>query len=419
MPAAHCLRRIACGASPAARESLRWRTADAAAPSTLPPSNFNTCPLPALYLHVPFCRQACSYCNFHFSTSGRGHQEMVDAMCRELEMRDAEMPAGPWTSIYFGGGTPSLLSPKQVAQLLDAAARLRPVIEGVEITLEANPDDLSEETLAAFAKTAINRLSIGVQSFRESDLRYMNRAHNAQEALASIARAQAADFDAMTIDLIYGTPGLDDDAWRHNLQQTIDLGIPHISAYALTVEPKTALADDIKKGRSLPVDEEQSARQMEILVATLTAAGYEHYEISNFALPGQRARHNSNYWLGEPYLGVGPSAHSFDGSRTRSWNVANNALYVKAIEGGALPIEREILTDRDRYNELILTRLRTVWGVTLAEVEALGFRQNFEREVRPFLREGLVVQDGDVFRLSAAGRMLADGVSAELFAVEA
>ena len=380
--------------------------------------------MPGLYLHVPFCRQACSYCNFHFSTSRRGHQEMVDAMCRELQIRDAEMPAGPWTSIYFGGGTPSLLSPKQVSQLLDAATRMRPLGEDIEVTLEANPDDLSEVTLAAFAKTQINRLSIGVQSFRESDLRYMNRAHNAQEALASIARAQAAGFRSMTIDLIYGTPGLHDDAWRRNLQQTIALGIPHVSAYALTVEPKTALAHDIQRGRSLPVDEEQSARQMEILVATLTAAGYEHYEVSNFALPNMRARHNSNYWLGRPYLGVGPSAHSFDGSRIRSWNVANNALYVKAIGAGALPIEREVLTDADRYNELVLTRLRTVWGVDLAEVEALGFAcaklrfgQHFEREVGPFVRDGLVVREGDVFRLSAAGRMVADGVSAALFVV--
>ncbi len=374
--------------------------------------------MPGLYLHIPFCRQACSYCNFHFSTSQRGHQEMVDAICRELVMRDAEMPAGPWSSIYFGGGTPSLLSPAQVTQLLSAATDLRPLVEGAEITLEANPDDLSEGTLSAFAKTSVNRLSIGVQSFRESDLRYMNRAHNAQEALASIARAQTAGFREMTIDLIYGTPGLDDEAWRHNLRHAIDLGIPHVSAYALTVEPKTVLAHDIKKGRSLPVDEEQSARQMEILVATLTAAGYEHYEISNFALPGKRARHNSNYWLGEAYLGVGPSAHSFDGSRTRSWNAANNALYVKEIEAGGQPTEREVLSDRDRYNELVLTRLRTVWGVELAEVEALGFRQNFEREVGPLLQRGLVTREEDIYRLSAAGRMLADGVSAELFVVE-
>ena len=342
---------------------------------------------------------------------------MVDAIIAELRLRDTEVPAGAWSSIYFGGGTPSLLSPAQITALLDAATALRPLGPGAEITLEANPDDLSEEVLTAFAKTRLTRLSIGVQSFRESDLRYMNRAHDAQQALASIVRAQALGFRQLTIDLIYGTPGLDDEAWLANLRRAIDLGVPHISAYALTVEPKTALAHDIKLGRSLPVDEEQSARQMELLVATLAAAGYEHYEVSNFALPGQRARHNSNYWLGRAYLGVGPSAHSFDGSRTRSWNVANNALYVKAIERGELPIERETLSDVDCYNELMLTRLRTAWGVTLAEVEALGFRQNFERSVGPLVRRGLVVRQGECFTLTPEGRMLADGVSEALFVV--
>ncbi|MFK8054871.1 MAG: radical SAM family heme chaperone HemW [Saprospiraceae bacterium] len=373
--------------------------------------------MPGLYIHIPFCRKACNYCNFHFSTSIKGHQEMVDAIVSELRLRNDEMPTGPWSSIYFGGGTPSLLSPKQVTQILDAATALRPLVEAAEITLEANPDDLTEEVIAAFAETSINRFSIGIQSFLGEDLTYMNRAHDSAQAVACIPAAQVAGFDNLTIDMIYGTPGMSDEAWRQNLQQAIAFGTPHISSYALTVEPKTALAHQIKTGQSTPVDEAQSARQMEILIDTLEAAGYEHYEISNFAKPGWRAKHNSNYWLGHPYLGVGPSAHSFDGSRTRSWNVANNALYVKAITLGDLPIEREVLSDQDRYNELVLTRLRTTWGVKLSEVEALGFEAHFLKEVKTFVERQLVEETDGSYRLTRAGKLLADGVSGELFSV--
>ena len=373
--------------------------------------------MPGLYLHIPFCRKACSYCNFHFSTSARGHGEMVAAIATEIGRRHGEMPAGPWESVYFGGGTPSLLAPAHVGALLGAAAAARPIASGAEVTLEANPDDLTAETLAAFAKTPVNRLSIGVQSFRDADLRYMRRAHDARQAVASLARARDAGFADLTIDLIYGTPGLTDEAWLTNLRRAVDAGVPHLSAYALTVEPRTALAHDIRAGRSPPVDEEQAARQMDLLIDTLAAAGYEHYEVSNFALPGHRAVHNGNYWRGSPYLGVGPSAHSFDGARERSWNVANNALYVRAIAAGGLPTERERLTDADRYNELVMTGLRTSWGVSEAELEGVGFRQNFLRDAGPLLRDGLLERHGGAYRLTRAGRMRADGLSAELFVV--
>lgn len=373
--------------------------------------------MPALYLHIPFCRRACTYCDFHFSTAQRGRGEMVAAIAREIELRAGEMPPGPWTSVYLGGGTPSLLSQKQVSDLLDAARSARPIAPDAEITLEANPDDLTPAVVAALADTEVNRLSIGVQSFREEDLRFMGRAHDAAQATACLAAAQAAGFDELTIDLIYGTPGLTDDAWRQNLAIATGFGVPHISAYALTVEPGTALAHDIAKGRVAALDEEQAARQMELLVDALAAAGYEHYEVSNFALPGRRARHNSGYWRGEAYLGVGPSAHSFDGGRVRSWNVRNNARYVRAIAAGELPIERETLSDRDRYNELVLTRLRTDWGVDLAEVEALGFSDSFLAEVAKSVAAGLVRRAGDRFRLTRAGRMRADGVSEALFVV--
>ncbi len=340
---------------------------------------------------------------------------MVEAIALELAMRSEEIAGEAWKTVYFGGGTPSLLSPKHITQLLEAAHAAKPLAPTAEITLEANPDDLDEQTLQSLKETAVNRLSIGVQSFRESDLRYMNRAHNAQQAVACIARAQAIGFKNLTIDLIYGTPGLDDAAWLANLQRTIDFNVPHISAYALTVEPRTALAHQIKVGKSAPVDEDQAARQMEILIDVLTAAGYEHYEVSNFALPGMRAQHNSNYWLGTPYLGVGPSAHSYDGIKVRSWNVANNVQYVRSILADQLPLEREVLSLTERYNELVLTRLRTVWGVSLAEVAALGFAEAFEAAMAEHVRHGLAEAIPGGFRLTRAGRMVADGVSVGVF----
>ena len=342
---------------------------------------------------------------------------MVDAIAVELSLRSSELPPGPWQSVYFGGGTPSLLAPKQIEQLFSAALLARGTAPEAEITLEANPDDLNLATLAALADSPVNRLSIGVQSFREADLRYMNRAHSSAEAQKCIVEARAAGFDNLTIDLIYGTPGLTDALWRENLQRALDLGVPHISAYALTVEPRTALAHQIAKGKSQPVDEKQSARQMEILIETLEEAGFEQYEISNFSLPGQRAIHNSNYWLGEPYLGVGPSAHSFDGTRQRSWNIANNAAYVRAISQAELPIEREMLSDTDRYNELILTRLRTAWGLNTSDIMGVGFGQEFRESVSPLIARGLVSEDDGNFQITRRGRLLADHISAELFVV--
>ncbi len=373
--------------------------------------------MPGLYLHIPFCRQACTYCDFHFSTVRRGHQEMVDALCRELALRDREMPAGPWRSIYFGGGTPSLLSPKQIEQLLGQALALRPLADGAELTLEANPDDLSREKLEAFAKTRLNRLSIGVQSFSESELRWMNRAHSADEALRCIADARELGFANLTIDLIYGTPELTDEEWRRNLARTIALGVPHVSAYALTVEPRTVLAHQIARGKRRPIDEERAARQMEILVDTLEGAGFEHYEVSNFARPGYRAVHNANYWRGVPYLGVGPSAHSFNGQAQRSWNVRSNARYLERLAAGELPLEREQLSEIDRYNERVMLGLRTSWGMSLEGLEDSELRDHFLSEVELLLQRGLVTVREDKYSLTRTGRMLADGVSESLFYV--
>jgi oxygen-independent coproporphyrinogen III oxidase len=320
-------------------------------------------------------------------------------------------------TLYFGGGTPSLLDPEQIALILEKIRALMPVDKEAEITLEANPDDISKEKLFAWKSAGINRLSIGVQSFREEDLRWMNRAHNARQALDAIDLAQSAGFEDLTIDLIYGVPGLTDEEWIKNLDTAISMGIPHISSYALTVEEKTALAYNISRQRIPEINPEQQASQFIILSDTLRNAGYEHYEISNFALPGWRSIHNSSYWHGETYWGIGPSAHSYDGV-SRSWNVANNALYMESVRQGRLPVETEWLNDTQRFNELVMTRLRLMEGLPLELV-----RKNFPlptydrlmKESIKHLEQGKLLLENDHLLLSKEGRLFADGIAADLF----
>ncbi len=323
-------------------------------------------------------------------------------------------------SIYFGGGTPSLLSLEDLNLIFEKIYALHPVLADAEITLEANPDDLTLEKLRDLrAHTPVNRLSIGIQSFQEADLRWMNRAHSAAEASACLDLAAAAGFQDLTLDLIYGAPTTTDAAWAENVRRALDTGAPHLSAYCLTVEPGTALAHFVQKGRSEPVDEERAARQFEYLQDEMAKAGYEHYEISNFALPGRYARHNSSYWSGDPYLGVGPSAHSYNG-QSRQWNVANNARYLRAIEAGEIPFEREELHTAQRYNEYVMTGLRTMWGCEKARIEAFGepFSRYFEAEVQAFLRQGTVEASDTHFRLTRKGKILADRIASDLFWVE-
>ncbi len=343
--------------------------------------------LAGLYLHIPFCKQACHYCNFHFSTSLRAKPALVAALLQELALQQHYLGDVEISSVYFGGGTPSLLTIKELEQIFAAISQLYRLSPTAEITLEANPDDLNLELLRDLRHyTPVNRLSIGIQSFHDADLRWMNRAHSAVHAHACLEAALATGFDDLTIDLIYGAPTTSDQHWQHNLEVAFDLGIPHLSCYCLTVEEGTALGAFVRKGQSPPVDEEQAARQMEYLMDATAAQGYEHYEISNFARPGHYARHNSSYWQGEPFLGVGPSAHSFNG-RTRQSNLVNNALYIKSIELGQVPFEVEILTPVQQYNEYVLTSLRTVWGTEpgrLAPAQAA----HFERAVQPFLIAG-------------------------------
>jgi oxygen-independent coproporphyrinogen III oxidase len=373
-----------------------------------------------IYFHIPFCKQACYYCNFHFSTSMKYKSEMVEAMLRELDWRQRYLREEELSSLYFGGGTPSLLEEGELMALFDAVHRYFRLASDAEITLEANPDDLHPEKLAALRRSPVNRLSIGVQSFSEEDLRFFNRAHNAREARECLERARAAGFENLTIDLIYGAPTTSDAQWLKNLRMAFESNIPHLSCYALTVEPKTALEHFIRKGKVPPIEEEQAARQFELLREATAAAGYEQYEISNFAWPGRYARHNSSYWSGEAYLGIGPSAHSYDG-HSRQWNVANNAKYLRALSGTKLEAtqlyEREELQPSDRYNEYVMTGLRTIWGVELKKVRALGpdFEQHLRTAAQPFLEEGQLVQQKGAYQLAPQARFLADGIAAALF----
>jgi oxygen-independent coproporphyrinogen-3 oxidase len=381
--------------------------------------------MPGLYLHIPFCKKACHYCNFHFSTSLRLKEPLLDALLRELELRKDffQEDKTPLQSIYFGGGTPSLLTAEEIERILEAIYRYFAVDANAEITLEANPDDLHAEFLRGLRLTPINRLSIGVQSFADKDLQWMNRAHAAEQSRSAIEHALAAGFDNLTCDLIYGAPVTSDEQWAENIQILLDYGIPHISCYCLTVEPKTALDHLVKTGKSPAVEEEKATRQFLYLMDALEAAGFEHYEISNFARPGHYARHNTAYWTGAKYLGLGPGAHSFDGV-CRQWNLPNNARYVKEISAATdwaslegMVFDREVLTPRDRYNEYVMTGLRTQWGCSKAQLSAFGasFFDYFREAVIPFLEQSLVLETEQGYCISKSGKLLADFIAAELF----
>lgn len=343
-------------------------------------------------------------------------REMADAIGREAELNQPYL-SEPVHTIYFGGGTPSLLGGEMLGHILQTIRRLFVVDAAAEITLEANPDDIHAESLQTWRSLGINRLSLGVQSFFEEDLQWMNRAHNATQATEAIRLAQSAGFDNITIDLIYGTPGMTDDKWKQNLETALALHVPHLSCYALTVEPKTALAKMIETHRSGDVDADQQARHFNILTQRLAAAGFEHYEISNFARPGYRGRHNSSYWQGKSYLGLGPSAHSFNGV-SRQWNVANNSLYLSAIRQDSLPFEKETLSPTQQLNEFIMIRLRTMEGIPLAQVsEKFGAAQasSLTENARVHLQQGHVTLVDDRLVLTSEGKFLADGIAADLF----
>ncbi|MDN3491258.1 radical SAM family heme chaperone HemW [Winogradskyella bathintestinalis] len=369
-----------------------------------------------IYIHIPFCKQACHYCDFHFSTSLKKKEDLVKALAKELELRKAEFENTPVETIYFGGGTPSVLTNEELQFLIDSVYKHYQVSESPEITLEANPDDLSSERIQALSTTPINRLSIGIQSFFEPDLKLMNRAHNAKEAKDCLEEA-TKHFDNISLDLIYGIPGASNDQWLANIETALSFNVSHISSYALTVEPKTALASFIEKGQIDNVDDEQSHAQFHILKEKLEASGFVHYELSNFGKDGYFSKNNSAYWQGKSYLGIGPSAHSFNGTE-RGWNVKNNSKYIKAIEENKLPIELETLTQTDQYNEYIMTGLRTIWGVSIKKVEndyGLKFKNYLIAQSEFFIKQQLLYIEDTHLRVTKKGQFLCDGIASELF----
>jgi len=373
-----------------------------------------------IYLHIPFCKQACNYCDFHFSTSMKMKADFVRAIIQEIELRKEVFANELISSVYFGGGTPSLLSKEELDIIFEKLYKSFTIDADAEITLEANPDDLTFEKILELKDSPINRLSIGVQSFRDEDLRFMNRAHRAQEALNCIKMSQNAGFQNITIDLIYGTPGMSNEAWIQNLKTSFDLNIPHISAYALTVEEKTALHHQILANKVAPVTEQQSAVQFELLMTEMSKNGYEQYEISNFCKPNGYSRHNSSYWKKDNYLGLGPSAHSYLGN-SRSWNVSNNVKYIKALAQGKSPLKEEVLTLRDKYNEYVMTSVRTMWGCDLHQIEndySTAFAAYFKAEIQAHLTRGNVIEKDGIYTLSNSGKLLADRIASDLFFLE-
>jgi oxygen-independent coproporphyrinogen-3 oxidase len=373
--------------------------------------------LAGIYLHIPFCRRKCHYCNF-FSLASVKHLDLFPgALVREAELQRGYLQGAQVNTIYFGGGTPSMLPAEAVSQILDALGRNFTVAPGAEITLEANPDDLDGPKLQALRRAGINRLSIGIQSFHEADLVYLNRTHTPEHSMGVVRAAREAGFDNLSIDLIFGIPTLSDKGWEENLDRAFSLAMPHISAYALTVEPRTALEVMIRQGKASEPKDEASARQFGMLMQRMEAHGYLQYEISNFCLPGFESRHNSSYWSGEPYLGLGPSAHSYNGT-SRRWNVSNLSEWIAGVNAGESRFEEETLTPVQRHNEFVMTSLRTLRGcdpmrlALLAGDEAAAV---FRKRARRYLDSGdMVVEDG-IYRLTGRGKLFADGISADLF----
>lgn len=371
-----------------------------------------------IYIHIPFCRQACYYCDFHFSTNRQLTNAMVSAINREMEWQKDFLDGEKIATIYLGGGTPSLLNEKELASIFDSLHRNFNIAAAAEITVEANPDDLTHDKLAALRNIPVNRLSIGIQSFIDEELISMNRIHSAAGAIRSVQDAQAAGFANISVDLIYGLPGSGLQSWNQNLKKALALQVQHLSCYCLTIEPKTALARFITTGKVKPVEEELAAQQFEHLMSEMQEAGWKHYEISNFSCDLRHvSKHNTAYWQGEKYLGLGPSAHSFNG-HLRQWNIANNHHYLKAMEEGKMAVETEMLTETQRVNERIMTQLRTLWGLNVTAFEAPVARGIVERS-RKFIDDGFCILENDSLRLTQKGMLIADRIVLELMPDEA
>jgi oxygen-independent coproporphyrinogen-3 oxidase len=371
-----------------------------------------------IYLHIPFCKQRCSYCDFHFSTNFQSYRkELIAALCREIVLRKHEIHTEVQT-IYFGGGTPSLLENEELSLILETIRMHYTLAKTIEISLEANPEDVCEEKLVHWKQEGINRLSIGLQSFKESDMRWMNRAHLASDGIKAVQLAQKFGFDNITIDLIYGLPNLSLVEWKNHLQLVIDLGITHISAYCLTIEPKTALHHQVKQRQLITANEDEQSEQFELMVSFLKKNGFEHYEISNFAKNGVYSKHNTAYWQGIHYLGIGPSAHSFNGEQRR-WNISNNTVYYKNVGVNETWFTTETLTASEQWNELFLTGLRTKWGVSKAKIiEMGGFKPSEENLLQQFLEANDILETETYLMLSEKGKLRADGIASAFFRID-
>jgi oxygen-independent coproporphyrinogen-3 oxidase len=373
-----------------------------------------------IYLHIPFCRKACHYCDFHFSTTMKGRDEILAAMHKELADRKEYLHGEKISTVYFGGGTPSLLSEKELNGFIDGVAGNFELSPDAEITLEANPDDLTREKIRELKQSPVNRLSIGVQSFREADLKWMNRAHTSSQSDYAIKLAQDAGFEDITIDLIYSIPGMSQEQWEDNLAKAIALEVNHISAYSLTIEPKTVFGHLQMKGKLKVTEQEVSEQHFLRMTEMLGAAGFEHYEVSNFARPGWRSRHNTAYWEGKKYLGLGPSAHSFDG-HSRQWNVSNNAVYERAVRNGTPYFEREELSDMMRLNEYIMTGMRTSAGIDLTYVSnsfGIDLMKKYDHLISAYVQSGAMKMTGEKLQLTSGGFLLADRIASDLFIIE-
>ena len=372
-----------------------------------------------IYLHIPFCKQACHYCDFHFTTSQRGKPELLDAMLREIEMRKEEMSGQVIDTIYFGGGTPSLLTHTELMRFFDAIYSRFEVNPAAEITLEANPDDLSKEQLKMFRNTPVNRFSIGIQSFREQDLKAMNRAHTSAQAERCTLDAADAGFENLSVDLIFGLPDLSMEAWMENVKMALALPITHVSCYGLTIEPKTALAWQINKGMVKIPDDELAAAQYQWLLDMAEDSGFPWYEISNFAQPGFESKHNTSYWKGIPYFGVGPSAHSFNGT-IRSWNVSSNAVYVKEMQEGRRAAETESLDESGRFHELVLTSLRVRNGLSVTDIRnryGNDVHRSLLEAAQGYIEQEWLIHRDDRLKLSRQGLLFADKITSDLFVI--
>ncbi len=365
-----------------------------------------------IYLHIPFCRKACHYCNFHFSTNMQLKKQFLAAITKEIRLRANYLQGEAIKTVYFGGGTPSVLSADEIMQIFDVLHECFQIEKNAEITLEANPDDLDADYLKMLRTTPVNRLSIGIQSFNEGDLQFFNRAHTAKQSLIVLDNALAQGFDDLSVDLIYGSPTTSDEIWADNLARIAAFPVTHLSCYALTVEPKTALDSLIKRKKLPDVLDETAEKHWRMLQDWLPSAGFEQYEISNFARKQRYAKHNTAYWQNVAYLGVGPSAHSYNG-HSRQWNIANNSLYINQLGNNILPFEIENLTKNDIFNEYVMTSLRTKWGCDIYK-----FQENTAYlllQAQPFLAQNWLFLNQNTLILTQEGKLHADGIAAELF----